>query len=1009
MRRYIASLLLLTLAFLLLAAASSYSPLPVAVPPQGLGSGGMAPSGGASNLSSSPRSYFLVSPGPRVYLRLSAYDSLDLNCRWETSRSVSGGWTGFYSSESGGSTGVINLSVYYSYPSPLILAPLHVLNFSVPVQVNPYLDVYRAETPVKSYSLTYREFKRPSSGNYSAVKLLMFSYSYNIPGEVERLAHAIATNGSDYEKALAIESFLREYFNVGKSYVNSCGKLGDFLFRTRTGSPYDISSLFVMMARALGLPARMVEGYRLPASSEYRMVPSENVTYWAEVKFEKLGWVIFDPVPRNPRVKNFVPNGEEVRLSGVNGKVYYLDALAVEPTVSRSLLGLPWNSVAYLPVWNGSLSYARIAWGDPVIDVINLPDLVSPGETVSVRFVNLLGGRVDVSSKLEVKVEGDTLVLYTPEDPGVYWVRLSSGDGSVMFPVVVPGRVHVSVEGYPSRIRAGSNFTVFGRVLWKGKPVSRGTVEVVIGREKGEADYVIGRGNVSDGSYSVVASVPASLRPGSYWLVVRYVGFPYTGDSDPVVEVLPPLEIRLNATSDVVPAGLFNLTGFGPDGVPIDVLVDGRKVASVVPENGTFSVPLNLTPGEHEFKFVPKSGNLKAVERLLRAVKVDLDLKPYSSGGRDYLKLLGQVEGMEDGRLEIDTPYGRFPVTVKNGRFEFDLPAEFPRGGSGFDLLPIRVSADGAPLGGKTVVLSSGRLVPNVDTVIKTPDNKFLVSTPEGVEGDKLNLDIKAFDRSGKPISGELNLNLGDRKVKVDLKKGGGKLELPKTSFNFPDLNMPSVGGKAPSLNFNFPDVSGPDIHVSGFHASVGKEIAYILLVPLLALAVVAIARSGLSGPSWKTSPLDRLKTLGSPDIELERDVYLPGEPVRVILSREADLYVDGKFVGHGKAFSLKLPEGIHILRAGRREREVYVLRPKNAVMKLYEDYFLPFASSKGVRVEDATPKEIKAALLSLDVPEGPLTEVTRIFEFAKYGDVEISREDFEGFVESLRAMGVVK
>ncbi|MBP1911803.1 hypothetical protein [Thermococcus stetteri] len=154
---------------------------------------------------------------------------------------------------------------------------------------------------------------------------------------------------------------------------------------------------------------------------------------------------------------------------------------------------------------------------------------------------------------------------------------------------------------------------------------------------------------------------------------------------------------------------------------------------------------------------------------------------------------------------------------------------------------------------------------------------------------------------------------------------------------------------------------------------------------------------------------VDRLKSLGSPEIELERDVYLPGERVKVVLSRESDLYVDGERIGHGREFSLNLPEGVHTLRAGRKEKKVYVLRPRKAVIKLYEDYFLPFAFSKGVRVMDSTPEEIKSSLVSKGLREGPLSDITRIFELAKYGDVELSGDEFEVFVEALRSVEVVK
>ncbi|ASJ02197.1 hypothetical protein A3L09_02400 [Thermococcus profundus] len=895
------------------------------------------------------------------------------------------------------------INVYYPANLSFILSPLYPRNFSVPVEYNPLLDLYIPKGPLSNYSITYWETERPSSGEYFPAPEGLFKFYMGFPYSLMHLAMAFgAADNPDYENLLALERFFRENFIVSEDSNSDCEGLFDMAFRTRRGSSYDIASAFAVIARMMGFPTRLVAGYRVPASEDYRIVPFSNVTYWPEVEFRNLGWVRFDPVPSSPVVFTEASYDRHFKIRNIQGKVYW-DGSLREPPFE---IDLERKTVLYLPVWGGTFRYLRLVPGDVGIDVVDLPPFLSPGEEARVRVLLVHGLEFTISSEVPVERKGEyELSIRAPDTPGVYWITFTSKGFSVKFPIVVTDNVTVTVEGYPSEIRAGSNFTVFGRVLWHGQALSGGTVEAVLGLRKGEARYVVGRAEVRNGKYTIHASVPKDIAPGNYWLVVRYLNFPYLGDSDPVVRILPAERITIGS-SGLVPAGDFNLTGTAPKDVPIDVLLDGQKVASVVPKNGLFSVPLNASPGDHELKLIPRSGELEPLETKITAVKVNLDMKPYSSMGRDYLKLIGTVEGMKDGKLEIQTPSGKVPVEVKDGRFELNLPVEFPEeGSSGVNTLPLKFLIDGTTIDEKEIALSSGRILPNLPTVVKS-NGKFFVALPEGLEGENLKFSMGAFDSSGRSLSGKLGLNLGGKRIELPLKGGIGHLEIPKADFEAPKVNLPSVGDKVPSINLPSPDVSAP-IGISGFSPSFGGNFILFLILPFVLLGAVLLVRAGVSG--GVPVSLDRLKSLGSPEIELEREVYLPGEKVKVVLSRESDLYVDGKHVGHGRVFSLSLPEGVHTLKAGRRERIVYVLRPKKAVIKLYEDYFLPFAASRGVRVADSTPEEIKAALLSKGLQEGPLSHITRIFELARYGDVELSREEFEEFVEALRSLEVVK
>jgi len=113
-------------------------------------------------------------------------------------------------------------------------------------------------------------------------------------GAVKKLSDAI-TKGKNtvLEKAKAIydwtcENMYRDPKTVG------CG-LGDVdkLLQTRGGKCTDISSVFIALARAAGVPAREVFGLRLGKKSQQDVTTWQHC--WAEFFLPGYGWVSVDP------------------------------------------------------------------------------------------------------------------------------------------------------------------------------------------------------------------------------------------------------------------------------------------------------------------------------------------------------------------------------------------------------------------------------------------------------------------------------------------------------------------------------------------------------------------------------------------------------------------------------------------------------------------------------------------------------------------------------------------
>lgn len=66
----------------------------------------------------------------------------------------------------------------------------------------------------------------------------------------------------------------------------------------RIGDQEQFAALTAVMARSIGMPARVVMGFEVPSGAgETASITGEDVTAWVEVKFEDLGWVRFAPAP----------------------------------------------------------------------------------------------------------------------------------------------------------------------------------------------------------------------------------------------------------------------------------------------------------------------------------------------------------------------------------------------------------------------------------------------------------------------------------------------------------------------------------------------------------------------------------------------------------------------------------------------------------------------------------------------------------------------------------------
>jgi hypothetical protein len=186
------------------------------------------------------------------------------------------------------------------------------------------------EHPLSSYEVT-SNIVRPTANElraeaeaYPAKILLNYLQLPNLDPRIPRLAEEItASAGSDYDRAVAIESYLRTKFGYTLELPRPVPRdpLANFLFERRQGHCEYFASSMAVMLRTLRIPSRVVNGFRTgefnDLTSQY-VVRGRDAHSWVEAYFPGYGWVSFDPTPAGPIVVH----------NQWNRMLLYVDAMA---------------------------------------------------------------------------------------------------------------------------------------------------------------------------------------------------------------------------------------------------------------------------------------------------------------------------------------------------------------------------------------------------------------------------------------------------------------------------------------------------------------------------------------------------------------------------------------------------------------------------------------------------------------------------------------------------------
>ncbi|MDF2521404.1 MAG: transglutaminase protein, partial [Clostridia bacterium] len=136
----------------------------------------------------------------------------------------------------------------------------------------------------------------------------------NISDRVKQLSLSITDKyDNDYDKAKAIEQYLRENFKytLSPSEIPKNAEFVDyFLFEGKEGYCTYFATSMAVMLRASGIPGRYVEGFLAEYDNSFvRNVPGTNAHAWVEVNFGPYGWITFEATPAYP-LQGFAAQGE---------------------------------------------------------------------------------------------------------------------------------------------------------------------------------------------------------------------------------------------------------------------------------------------------------------------------------------------------------------------------------------------------------------------------------------------------------------------------------------------------------------------------------------------------------------------------------------------------------------------------------------------------------------------------------------------------------------------------
>jgi transglutaminase-like putative cysteine protease len=162
------------------------------------------------------------------------------------------------------------------------------------------LNRYEAESDISAVA---PEALRTASGSYPPQVARYLQLPRDIDPRISRLTEQVTSSASDnFDRAAALEKYLKTRFGYTLQMQRTPVKdpVANFLFERKQGHCEYFASSMAVMLRTLGIPSRVVNGFRSDEFNDLTgnyVVRAKDAHSWVEAYFPGYGWQTFDPTP----------------------------------------------------------------------------------------------------------------------------------------------------------------------------------------------------------------------------------------------------------------------------------------------------------------------------------------------------------------------------------------------------------------------------------------------------------------------------------------------------------------------------------------------------------------------------------------------------------------------------------------------------------------------------------------------------------------------------------------
>ena len=161
-----------------------------------------------------------------------------------------------------------------------------------------YRLVYQADSVLSDFAVSSNQ-----GGELPFETRQAYLQTPSLDKRIPELAVSVTKQASSFaEKARRLEDYLRTHYrySLNAAQIENAKPLSAFLFQTQEGHCEYFASAMVVMLRTLGIPSRIVNGFR---AGEYNdiggnyIIRGKDAHSWVEAFISEQGWRSYDPTP----------------------------------------------------------------------------------------------------------------------------------------------------------------------------------------------------------------------------------------------------------------------------------------------------------------------------------------------------------------------------------------------------------------------------------------------------------------------------------------------------------------------------------------------------------------------------------------------------------------------------------------------------------------------------------------------------------------------------------------